>query len=214
MKPIGGTLRAARQQRKLTLREVEKRSRIFAKETGYDFYAISASWLGRLEQAEHKLTANKLLALAHVYGMHPEGLLGSIYPDALGRDPPPDVTSRPPPGSGRLEGAYRWGVIGNQDHTLSPLIPAGSVVLIDTRRRLIPPAKEWAHKLQRPIYFLMVRNAYFCGWCELEAARERLTLVPHLLSHASNRSWDLKEVEILGRVIAVSIRFTSHMLSL
>ena len=52
--------------------------------------------------------------------------------------------------------------------TLEPLIPAGSIVQIDTRRREISPRKEWARELQRPIYFLKTADAYFCGWCEVD----------------------------------------------
>jgi transcriptional regulator with XRE-family HTH domain len=61
MKQIGGTLRAFRLQRKLSLRDVEKQSHVFAEETGHDSYRIFASWLDRLERAEHKLTTNNRL---------------------------------------------------------------------------------------------------------------------------------------------------------
>jgi transcriptional regulator with XRE-family HTH domain len=207
MKVIGGKLRAMRQQRKLTLREVENRSHLLAEETGHDSYRLSASWLHRLERAEHKLTVNTLLVLAHIYGLQPEQLFRSVYPDSLGRDPPPDETRLLSPGYGPLPGAYRWGIIGKQDQTMAPLIPAGSVVQIDTRRRVISPVKEWAHRLQRPIYFLMTRDACFCGWCELEPPGELLALVPHPLSPASLRSWKYPtEVEIIGRVVAMSIQ--------
>ncbi len=209
MKRIGGTLREVRQQRKLTLREVEKRSHIFAEETDRDSYRISASWLGRLERAEHKLTADKLLVLAHIYGVHPEQLFRSIYPDSVGRDPAPDETRLLSPGRGPVQGAYRRAIIGKQNHTLAPLIPAGSVVQIDTRRHVISPVKEWANELQRPIYFLMTRDACFCGWCEPDPSGERLTLVPHPLSPASSRSWKYpEEVEIVGRIVAVSTPVT------
>jgi transcriptional regulator with XRE-family HTH domain len=209
MKRIGGRLRAARQQRKLTLREVERRSRIFAEETGHDFYCISASWLDRLERAEHKLTVNKLLVLAHIYGFSPGQLLRSIFPDSLARDPPPEETRLLSPGHSLSRGPYRWGIIGKEDDTLAPLIRGGSLVQIDPRRRVISAAAEGAHELQRPIYFLTVQEAYFCGWCELDPREEWLTLVPHPLSSASRRVWKYrKEVEVLGRVVAVSIQFT------
>jgi hypothetical protein len=103
------------------------------------------------------------------------------------------------------QGVYKWGILGKQDHTLSPLIPAGSVVQIDTRRQVISPVKEWSHELQRPLYFLMTRDACFFGWCELDPPGKRLTLVPHALSPASSRSWAYpEEVEIVGRVVALS----------
>jgi transcriptional regulator with XRE-family HTH domain len=209
MKRIGDMLRAVRQQRKLTLREVAERSRIFAQERGDDSYRISSSWLGRLEREQHELTLNKLIVLAEIYNVKPEELLGSGYPDSLGIDQPPDETSLVSPESGPSSMPYRWAFIGKRDRTLEPLIPAGSVVQIDTRRREIPPHKEWAHPLQRPLYFLKTRDAYFCGWCELDPLGELLTLVPHPLSPVSNRTWKYPEdVEIMGRIIAVTTRFT------
>ena len=214
MKQIGGTLRAFRLQRKLSLREVEKQSHDFARETGRDSFRISASWLDRLERAGHKLTTNKLVLLAHIYGVHPEELLRAMYPDSLGRDPPPDATRLFSPGPGPSRGPYRWGLIGRRDLTLAPLIRAGSVVQIDTRKRVLLTVKQWAHPLQRPIYFLMTREGYFCGWCELDPPEERLILVPHPLSPASSQSWKYrKEVEIVGRVVAVNIRFTPNNLT-
>jgi transcriptional regulator with XRE-family HTH domain len=213
MKQIGGTLRAFRLQRKLSLREVETQSHVFAEETGHDSYRVSASWLDRLERAEHKLTANKLAVLAHIYGVHPEELFRAMYPDSLGQDPPPDATALFSPG-GPSQGPYRWGLIGRRDLTLAPLIRTGSVVQIDTRRRVIAAVKQWAHPLQRPIYFLMTRDAYFCGWCELDPQEQRLTLVPHPLSPASSQSWKYrKEVEIVGRVVAVNIRVAPNNLT-
>ncbi len=209
MNRIGATLEAIRGQRKLTLQEVEERSRIFAQERSDDSFRISASWLGGLEKEQHELTAKTLLVLAYIYGLQPEELFRSLYPDSLGSHPPPDETMLLSPEHGRVQGAYTRAIIGKQDNTLAPLIPAGSVVQIDTGQRAISPTKEWAHELHRPIYFLMTRDGYFCGWCELDPLAEWLTLVPHPLSPASSRSWKYpKEVEIMGRVVAASIRFT------
>lgn len=50
MEWIGGALEAIRLQRRLSLREVEERSRIFAQERGDNSYRISASWLSRLQK--------------------------------------------------------------------------------------------------------------------------------------------------------------------
>jgi transcriptional regulator with XRE-family HTH domain len=209
MERVGGTLGAIRLQRKLSLREVEERSRIFAQERGDNSYRISASWLGRLEKKPHGLTVNKLIVLAHIYDIKPEQLLSSIYPDSLRRDPLPDETTLLSPEIGPAP--YKWGIIGTHDRTLEPLVPAGSVVQIDTRRREVSPSKDWAPELQRPIYFLKTDDAYYCGWCELDPLGELLTLVPHPLSPASSRRWQYrKEVEMIGRVVAVIVRFTPN----
>ena len=93
MERIGETLGAIRLQRKLSLRDVEERSRLLPRKRGDNSYRISASWLGRLEKRPHGLTVNKLIVLAHIYDVKPEQLLSSIYPESLGRDPPPDETT-------------------------------------------------------------------------------------------------------------------------
>ena len=207
MERIGETLGAIRLQRKLSLRDVEERSRLFAQEKGDNSYRISASWLGRLEKRPHGLTVNKLIVLAHIYDVKPEQLLSSIYPESLGRDPPPDETTLLSQESGPTH--HRWGIIGRHDQTLEPLVPTGSVVQIDTRRREISPRKESVRELQRPIYFVKAGDTYYCGWCELDPLGELLTLVAHPLSPASSRRWQYrKEVEVIGRVVVVIVRFT------
>jgi hypothetical protein len=98
---------------------------------------------------------------------------------------------------------YLRAVIGKFDLTLHPMVPAGSIVQIDTEKREVLPKKDWTHEFQRPIYFLKTKDAYFCGWCELDEESQRLTLIPHPLSPASSQSWKLTEIEIVGRVVAV-----------
>jgi transcriptional regulator with XRE-family HTH domain len=95
---------------------------------------------------------------------------------------------------------YQSGIIGRRDHTLEPMIPAGSIVHIDTRERDISLRKNWAHEFQRPIYFLRTRDGCVCGWCELDKDSEWLTLIPHPMSPATSRRWRYRtEIESLGR---------------
>jgi transcriptional regulator with XRE-family HTH domain len=132
-----------------------------------------------------------------------------LLPDTLGTDQPPDETTLLSVENGNLQPPYRRGIIGKRDLTLDPMIPAGSIVQIDTQKRAISSRKDWTHEFQRPIYFLMTRDAYVCGWCELDKGSDWLTLIPHPLSPASSRRWKYrKEIENLGRVIFVAIRLT------
>jgi transcriptional regulator with XRE-family HTH domain len=112
------------------------------------------------------------------------------------------------PISGSLSQApYRRGIIGKRDRTLEPMIPPTSIVHIDTQKRSISLRNEWKYEFQRPIYFLVTREEYVCGWCELDKKSEWLTLVPHPLSPVSSRRWKYKtEIENLGRVVVVAIR--------
>jgi hypothetical protein len=132
-----------------------------------------------------------------------------LIPDTLGPDQPPDETTLLSTRNGSLPTPYRRGIIGKFDRTLEPLIPTGSIVHINIRERAISSRKDWTHEFQRPIYFLMTREGYVCGWCELDGNSEWLTLIPHPRSPASSRRWKYRtEIENLGRVIAVAIRLT------
>ena len=142
-----------------------------------------------------------------------EGLLEDqakyLLPDTTGPDIPPDETTLLPGDNDPLRPPYRRGIIGKRDRTLDPMLPAGSMVQIDSRQRAISSRKNWMHEFQRPIYFLITRDAYVCGWCELDRDSEWLTLVPHPLSPASSRRWRYrKEIENIGRVIFVAIPLT------
>jgi transcriptional regulator with XRE-family HTH domain len=130
-----------------------------------------------------------------------------LLPDMSLAEQPPDETTLLATETGRLLGPFRRGIIGKRDLTLDPMIPSGSIVQIDTQRRAISSRRDWTHEFQRPIYFLMTRDAYVCGWCELDKGSDWLTLIPHPLSPASSRRWRYrKEIENLGRVIFVAIR--------
>jgi transcriptional regulator with XRE-family HTH domain len=236
---LGRILRTIRLQWRLSLRDVEQCSRRIARERGDLSYEISASWLARLENGEHELMVNKLIALAEIYSIPIDQLIRSIDPGnadtlilaersspnetlLLAEDPQePETTPFFPPfpvqspgettllatKNGQSRTPYRRAIIGRLDLTLDPMIPPGSIVQIDTRQRAISSRKNWTHEFQRPIYFLMTREGYVCGWCELDGNSEWLTLIPHPLSPASSRRWKYRtEIGNLGRVIAVAIR--------
>ena len=218
---IGTKLRAIRQQWRLSLREVEQRSRRIAEERGDSSYHVSASWLARLERHEHELTVNKLIALAEIYSISIDRWVGFLYAgnevplivsqlSSMNKtlpEPSPDETTLLQTENAPSRTLYLRGVIGKLDLTLDPMIPAGSIVQIDTRKREISPKKDWTHEFQRPIYFLRTKEGYFCGWCELDEGSQWLTLIPHPLSAAPSRRWRYGvESENLGRVISVVIR--------
>jgi transcriptional regulator with XRE-family HTH domain len=223
---IGARLRTIRRQWQLSLREVEERSLRFAQEQGNQSYQVSASWLDRLEREEHELTVNKLIALADIYNVPTEQLLRSIYPansrPALLRQlSSPNATLLLTEGPLEDQAKYLLPdtpvpdqtpeettlILTENSLTLDPMIPAGSIVHIDTQKRAISSRRDWSHEFKRPIYFLMTRDSYVCGWCELDKNSDWLTLIPHPLSPASSRRWKYRtEIENVGRVIVVAIR--------
>src|ERR1700722_7675453 len=120
--------------------------------------------------------------------------------------PPDEETSLLVEENGQSPARYKRGIIGKRDLNLYPMIPAGSIVEIDTRQRAISTRRNWTQEFPRPIYFLMTRDAYVCGWCELDKNSDWLTLIPHSLSPAPSRRWRYRtEIESIGRVIMVAI---------
>jgi hypothetical protein len=212
-----GPLRTIRLQRRLSLRDVEERSLRFAQEWGNEAYRISAKWLDSLERGERDMPLSTLIVLANIYNLpaaqlirsvspgspHAGGLGDLSAPNGAGRDRTTETTVLPA-GDGNSPVPVKRGIIGKDDRTLYPLVPPGSIVYIDTTKHAIPTRRNWADEFQRPIFFLLTRDAYICGWCELEEDSQWLTVIPHPLSPVS--IWRLKyrtEIENVGRVVAV-----------
>ena len=127
-------------------------------------------------------------------------------PVRLGFDQPPDETTLLAATNSSSMVNYRRGVIRKQDRTLDPMVPPGSIVYVDPKKRIIPTRRNWTHAFQRPIYFLLKQDAYVCGWCELDDHSEWLTLIPHPLSPVPERRWKYRtEIENMGRVVAVTV---------
>jgi transcriptional regulator with XRE-family HTH domain len=232
---FGQALRAVRLGWQLTLREVEERSRILSREKGSRSTEVSASWLSRMESDEHELTISKLVVLADIFAVAPEQLLklatatnalsssvrqASNPAKRLGQEnnlgatvAPSDLGQRVErtlllPTSCPVRSRYIRAIIGAADRTLEPMIPAGSMVTVDTYTRVILPRQNWKNEFQRPIYLLQSTDKYICGWCELSKDGGWLTLIPHPLSRASSQRWKYPEtIQSLGRIVGAAIRF-------
>src|SRR6266853_4080326 len=101
-------------------------------------------------------------------------------------------------------GKALYGYIGLEDLTLYPLLRPGSFVEIDSRQNKIKPV-EWLSGFGRLIYFVELRDAYVCSWCELDG--NQLTVIPHPQSKQEIRRFHYRtEAEIVGRVTAVAMR--------
>ncbi|WP_235011573.1 XRE family transcriptional regulator [Bryocella elongata] len=131
-------------------------------------------------------------------------------PDTLVTETPPAETMLLPSENGNGSSPLRRGVVGQRDRTLEPMIRPGSIVLIDTQKRAIAHRREWTSEFDRPIYFLLTRDGYVTGFCELDKESTWLTLVPHPLSYESSRRWKYrKEIEVIGTVTGVALRRVS-----
>jgi hypothetical protein len=84
----------------------------------------------------------------------------------------------------------------------------GSFVQIDANQRKVL-AGPWATELDRPIYFVEVRDdGYVCCWCELHG--KELWLVPHPKSGRSIQRFEHgRGAEIVGQITGVAMRIAS-----
>lgn len=98
----------------------------------------------------------------------------------------------------------RFGFIGWDDWRMSPLLQPGALVQIDESRTEIVNS-GWTNDLERPIYFLEMRDGFACCWCSL--AGDQLILQPH-----SNSPCELEikrfpqDVDVVGQVVGVAMQ--------
>ena len=144
-----------------------------------------------------------------------EGPLGEqareLLPDSISSDPVPEETALLPLAAGLETSPYRRGIIGHRDQMLDPMIRGGSIVLIDLHKTSIISRKHLSHEFDRPIYFLLTRNGYVCGWCELDKESVWLTLIPHPFSRARSQRFKFREeIDVIGQVVAVFMRLVAE----
>lgn len=104
---------------------------------------------------------------------------------------------------------FRYGLIGSEDWSMFPIVPPGSLVVIDDTRRKIVSA-GWNSEFERPIYFLEHREGYLCGWCSLKDGV--LMVQPHPASLYDPKSYRYpEEIEVIGQVMQVAMSLdTAH----
>ncbi len=97
-----------------------------------------------------------------------------------------------------------YGYVGMTDFTMYPLLRPGALVMIDGERRRVVQT-GWANEMERPIYFIELRDGYRCGWCQIDDSR--LTLIPHPMSSVATESFKFPDdAEIVGQVVGVAMR--------
>jgi transcriptional regulator with XRE-family HTH domain len=98
---------------------------------------------------------------------------------------------------------YRYGLIGTEDWSMHPLIPPGSLVVIDETQREIRNS-GWSNEIERPIYFLEHSDGHMCGWCWLR--NDRVTVQYHPASFRESESYAYpSEIAVVGRVTRVAL---------
>ena len=99
---------------------------------------------------------------------------------------------------------YMYGYIGSEDFTMHPLLPPGTFLQVDESKNKIVPG-IWRSELERPIYFVEMREGYTCCWCSLKG--EQIILQPHPLSPVPVRMVrHPQEAEVIGQVVGVALK--------
>ena len=98
---------------------------------------------------------------------------------------------------------YRYAFMGTQDWSMHPLVPAGSLLVIDESKRRIQMG-GWNSHVTRPIYFLEHRDAFYCRWCSLSDGM--LSLIPDPASDSPVTNFRYpEEIEVVGQVVGLAI---------
>ncbi len=133
-----------------------------------------------------------------------------LIPDGFSSYSIPEDTMLLPQEKGVPTTPYRRAIIGRKDCILSPMVQPGSIVKIDTQMKAIASRKDWSNEFDRPIYLFYTHVGYVCSWCELDKEGMWLSLVPHSLSEEPIQRWRYrKDVEVIGRVVAIAMRLTT-----
>jgi hypothetical protein len=99
---------------------------------------------------------------------------------------------------------YMYGYIGSEDFTMFPLLPPGTFLQVDESRNKIVQG-IWRSELERPIYFVEMREGYTCCWCSLKG--EQIILQPHPLSPVPVRMLrHPQEAEVIGQVVGIALK--------
>lgn len=226
----GRTLKTLRNRRNITVREVEQASRRIADVKGDKRFCISNGWLAQLENGVSEPSICKLFSLSVIYRASFLDMLllykvdvdnkekyepvadpfltqlisHNVDPDVAEITEPQDqsataIDTKP---SAAVEDSIVYAHLGLADFTMYPMIRPNALLKIDTSQNKLQ-VNGWRNEYERPIYFLELRQAYACGWCELQG--DQLLVIPHHSSPASVRRFTYpREAEIVGRVISYS----------
>lgn len=99
-----------------------------------------------------------------------------------------------------------FGYVGQEDYTMFPILRPGALVMIDGNKRRVVHT-GWRNEIERPIYFIELRDGYRCAWCQMDDAM--LTLIPHPMSPVPAQTYrHPAEAEVVGQVVGVAMRLT------
>ena len=231
--PAGQKLKSLRNGRNITVREVEQASRRIADVKGDRRFCISNGWLAQLENADSEPSIWKLFSLSVIYRadlldllslynidvkekekyepvanpyitqlLSPNGNGHTLTEISSSQDESETGLNVSQPANGDCPSHIIYAHLGLSDLTMYPMIRPGAHLTIDTSQTKVVTS-AWRNEYERPIYFIELRSAYACGWCDLQA--NQLLIIPHQSSPKNVRRFIYpREAEIVGRVVGYS----------
>jgi len=99
----------------------------------------------------------------------------------------------------------QYAFVGTEDWSMDPVLPPGSLVLIDERQHKAEQRAGWASEYERPVYFFEHRDGFCCAWCVMDGERTVLLRrpspgLPPLIFDKPG------EVEMIGQVRGMAMR--------
>jgi len=102
---------------------------------------------------------------------------------------------------------HTYAYLGMEDRSMYPLLRPGSLLMVDSVRRRIS-REAWKTEVDRPIYFVELRDGYRCAWCQVEGPR--LLLIPHPSSGMPVKTVNLEQdADVVGQVVGVAMRLVA-----
>lgn len=132
----------------------------------------------------------------------------TVLPDDCMNVRVPETTEVHPWGPSKKNGRFLRVVIGSEKNYCHPIVPAGTVALVDTFRRSLGHLGDVEVEIRRPMFLLEFRDGrHICCWCELVDRNEsRVVVLPHATS--GWRAFQLmldRDVSVRGQVVVVRI---------
>jgi len=102
---------------------------------------------------------------------------------------------------------HTYAYVGLEDRSMYPLLRPGSLVMVDSERRRIS-REPWNDEVDRPIYFVELREGYRCAWCQAEGSQ--LLLISHPRSGMPVKTLNLeRDADVVGQVVGVAMRLVA-----
>jgi transcriptional regulator with XRE-family HTH domain len=120
---------------------------------------------------------------------------------------PPEHTQLLRQGTSQRNGRFLRVFIGSDRNYLYPIIPAGTLALVDTHRRSLNLRVNVESEIQRPMFLLELRNGHICCWCEIvDKDDSRIVVLPHPCTRMRAIQLHLgKDASVRGQIVAVRI---------